>query len=74
MFKILHNHVKTLTNKDDMFYIKDGMYVTPRAGFIINQKCPTEYRMILNTCMQNGWLQPVAYMRDNEYTWEQLKK
>jgi hypothetical protein len=38
----------------------------PRAGFEINQSCPTEYKMIINECIRNGWLKPVANVTERE--------
>lgn len=66
--------VKQINPGDRLWYIKQDITMTPRAGFVINQKCPREYKAILSECIDNGWLQPVAYMRDDEYTWESLKE
>lgn len=66
--------IKTINRDDRMFYIKGDMTVTPRAGFEISKSCPREYRLILSECIDKGWLKPVAYMRDDEYVWEQLKE
>ena len=30
--------------------------------------------MIITECIDRGWIKPVAYMRDTEYTLELLKK
>lgn len=65
----------TLRHKDDNFsFSPDGITVVPRAGLEINPQCPREYRQIIAECMRNGWLLPVAHMRDSEYTWELLQK
>lgn len=66
--------IKTISRDDSMFYIKGDITVTPRAGFEISKSCPREYRLILSECIDKGWLKPVAYMRDDEYIWEQLKE
>ena len=66
--------IKQIKSGDELWHIKQGLYLVPRAGFEISQKCPREYKLILNECMNNGWLQPVAYMRDDEYAWESLKE
>lgn len=65
--------IKTIKSDDPMFYIKGDVTMSPRAGLEILQSCPREYRMILSECLDKGWLKPVAYMRDDEYIWEQLK-
>jgi hypothetical protein len=38
----------------------------PRAGFEINQSCPKEYKIIINECIRNGWLKPVANVTERE--------
>lgn len=65
----------TLRHKDrDFSFSPDGITVVPRAGLEINPQCPREYRLIIAECMQNGWLLPVAHMRDTEYTMELLRQ
>lgn len=66
--------IKQINPGENMWFIRDGFTITPRAGFEINNKCPKEYRAIINECLRNGWVKPVAYMRDDEYTWESLKE
>ena len=66
--------IKALKRGDNNFTINDGLTLTPRAGFQINQECPREYKLILAECINNGWLTPVAFMTDNEYMWEELQK
>ena len=65
--------IKTINRDDPMFYIKGDVTMSCRAGFEITKSCPREYRLILAECIDNGWLKPVAYMRDDEYLWESLK-
>lgn len=66
---------KTLRPNDpDFTFSPDGIKLVPRAGFDISQHCPKEYRMILLECLNNGWLRPIAHMRDTEYTMELLRK
>ena len=57
----------------DFSFSPDGVTMVNRAGFIISQRCPENYRSFIIECMQHGWLKPVAYMRDSEYTWEKLQ-
>jgi hypothetical protein len=40
--------------------------MSPRAGFEISSGCPIEYKMVLQECINNGWLKPVAYMTERE--------
>ena len=52
--------------------LQDGMVIAPRAGFEISNSCPREYKMIIQKCINYGWLKPVATVRDNELFWEAL--
>jgi hypothetical protein len=72
-FTATKNDVKTIRPGDPLWHIKSHLILTPRAGFEISEKCPQEYRAILVTCMQNGWLKPVAYLKGSEATMEYLK-
>jgi hypothetical protein len=66
---------KTLRSKDaDFTFSPDGLTLVPRASFEVNKECPRGYRLIIAECIGNGWLQPVAHMRDTEYTMELLQK
>lgn len=76
MFKVTESKhkIKTLKQGDTLWYIADGLTVTPRAGFEISTQCPREYKLVLSECINRGWIKPVAYMRDDEYMWESLKQ
>jgi hypothetical protein len=74
MFKVSKTKIKTIKSDDRMFYIKGDITMTPRAGFEISKQCPREYGLVLTECIDRGWIQPVAYMRDDEYVWESLKE
>jgi len=66
---------KTLRAKDaDFSFSPDGLTLVSRASFEISKECPREYRLIIAECIGNGWLKPVAHMRDTEYTMELLQK
>jgi hypothetical protein len=49
------------------------MLVTPRAGFEISSGCPYNYREIIQECVRQGWLKPVANVYDHELTFDVLK-
>jgi hypothetical protein len=75
MIKISGTNFKTLKRSDDDFmFSPDGYTMVPRAGLEISKECPREYRLIISECINNGWLKPVAHMRDTEYTMELLQK
>lgn len=60
---------------DDHFtFSPNGITVVPRASFEIDQACPPEYKHIITVAYKNGWLKPVANMRDTEYLVEILKE
>lgn len=63
---ISRNKVRTIRQDDPRFFIQDGLYITPRAGFEIDQQCPENYKIILATCIDNGWLKPVAHVSEKE--------
>ena len=65
---------KTITPQDSIFrFSPDGITLVPRAGFVIANECPGEYRAVISECINHGWLMPVAYMPDDQYAWEKLK-
>jgi hypothetical protein len=64
--------IKTIRPSDPDFMIYNGNFMAARAGFEINQQCPNSYKKIIQECISHGWLKPVAYMKDVDYTWEKL--
>ena len=73
-FKTSTSKLRTVRQDDPNFMLDDGMVISPRAGFEINNKCPKEYRQIITTCIDLGWLKPVATIKDNELFWEEFSK
>jgi hypothetical protein len=66
---------KTLRHNDaDFTFSPDGIKIVPRASFEISVSCPYNYREVIQECIHQGWLKPVAHMRDVEYTMELLRK
>ncbi len=76
MFKIsTRRPVKTLRPGDaDFTFLPDGIQLVTRAGFEISKDCPYNHLQVLQTCIDRGWIKPVACMRDTEYTVELLRK
>ena len=66
--------IRTIRERDDDFMLTNGVVITPRAGFEISSGCPYTYREIIQECIRQGWLKPVAYMYDHELMWEKLSK
>ena len=75
MFKTSKHTYRTLKQNDPNFsFSPDGITLMPRAAIEISNRCPENYQSLIAECINHGWLQPVAHMRDEEYTWELLKK
>ena len=67
--------IKVLKRGDRGFTIcTDGISIAPRAGFQINNQCPREYKLVLQECINNGWIEPVAYVTESEFVWSELQK
>jgi hypothetical protein len=64
--------IKTIRKDDPDFHIHNGFFMAPRAGFEISNDCPKQYKSMIIEAIKNGWLQPIAYMKESEYVWEQL--
>lgn len=65
--------IKTLKSGDkDFTFSPDGVMIVSRAGFEISSGCPKNYREVILECIQNGWLKPVAHMKESEFVWEKL--
>lgn len=73
MIKTTQTCIRTIKEGDPLWHIVDGLVISPRAGFHIKQTCPDTYADIIRECIGRGWLQPVAYMKDTEQTWEILQ-
>ena len=64
--------IKTIRKDDPDFIIINGIVMAPRAGFEISNDCPRQYKLMIMEAIKNGWLQPIAYMKESEFVWEQL--
>jgi hypothetical protein len=66
--------VKILKAKDkDFTFSPDGFTLVPRAAIEISQRCPENYKDLIQECIRHGWVKPIAYMKDTEYFWETLQ-
>ena len=74
MYKIHKSSVKTIRANDPKFLITDGYITTPRAAFEIDNRCPYEYRMVIDECLRNGWLRSVANITERELLFIGLNK
>lgn len=72
-FTLHKSTLVTIRQDDPLFHLTDGFVRCPRAGFHILPECPREYKLIIQDCIDRGWLKPVAYMHDYEQTFALLK-
>lgn len=68
--------LKTYTIKpgDPDFNIMGKFTVSRRASIEISPKCPNEHRWIIQQCLENGWIQPVATITEREKVFLGLTK
>ena len=74
MYTTLKSNYKTFKSTDINFvFSPDGITLVPRASLIIDDNCPREYKMILATCINNGWLKTLAHQPVHEHFMEELQ-
>lgn len=54
-------------------FCHDGITLTPRASLEISPVCPAHMRSMIERAILDGYLRPVAYVREDEFMWEQLQ-
>lgn len=64
--------VRIIRHNDPDFRIQDGFVSYSRAGFEVNASCPSGYKQIIDECLRQGWLKPVAYVKDYELMLDRL--
>jgi hypothetical protein len=73
----MYNFVKSTTVKlsegDSVFTIIDGMVTMPRASLEFSADCPAEYIQMIQRARMKGWLKLAAYVKEEEYLWDQMK-
>ncbi len=72
MFSAPDTTFKKIKRGEADFLMTDGIKLVPRATIEISQRCPDNYKSLINECVEHGWLRPVAYMKESEYVWEKL--
>ena len=71
-FKQHTSRFRTIRQNDPDFMLHDDMMVSPRAGIEISQRCPENYRSLIQECVDHGWLRPIATVYDYELTFDKL--
>ena len=65
--------IRSLRPGDAGFNIKDGLRLASRASLEITKNCPGEHKWIIQQCIENGWIKPVAHVYDHELVWDTLQ-
>jgi hypothetical protein len=60
------SQIRTIHHTDSRFMIYDKFTAVPRAGFELDRRMPKEYMEVIQTCLTNGWLRPVAHITERE--------
>jgi hypothetical protein len=66
--------IHTLKPGDPNFTITDQFVITPRASLEISSNCPYNHLQIIQTCIDRGWLKPVAHVTERELLFMGLTK
>ena len=66
-------NIRTIRQGDAKFMLKDGVVICPRAGFEISKDCPYNHLQILQTCIDQGWIKPIAHVYGKELTMDALR-
>jgi hypothetical protein len=74
MFLTTKSNIRTIRPGDPDWIITDGLMVSYRAGFEISNDCPYNHLQILQTCIDRGWIKPIAYQPVHEEFMEKLSK
>jgi hypothetical protein len=64
---VANTSVKEVDHGDPLFTINTGLTIAQRAGIKINTNCPAEYSYMIVRAVERGWIEPVAYVTDQEY-------
>jgi hypothetical protein len=64
--------IKTIRQGDADWYINDGIKMAPRASVELSAMISLSDSLVIQRALANGYLKPVAYMREDEYMWEKL--
>ncbi len=68
------SQIQTIKSDDPRFRIIDGMVVVPRAAIKINSGCPQNFKHLIEQCVQQGWIEPIAHVTERELIFIGLSK
>jgi hypothetical protein len=72
-FTTHQSNIRTIRQGDPKFTLTDKFVTCPRAGFEISQRCPENYRSLIQECISHGWLKPVAHVYGKELTMDAMR-
>lgn len=58
--------IRVIKSDNPAFHIHDGLITAPRAGFEISTQCPKQWRDVITSSIERGWLKPIANMTEKE--------
>ena len=73
-FSVNNEKVLEIKQGDKGFKFISGLVEYPRAAILVTDECPARVRLELQQWVSNGWIAPIAYVREDEYMWEKLKE
>jgi hypothetical protein len=73
MYTVNKSTVVKIHEGESEFAVLDGMVTYPRADMEFSADCPAEYIQMIQRARMKGWVKLVAYVTEEEYTWNQLK-
>lgn len=71
---VQQSEIRTIRHTDPNFMIYDKFVTVPRAGFEIDRRMPKSYLQVIQECLENGWLKPVAHVTERELLFIGLTK
>jgi hypothetical protein len=72
-FKHIESKIQTVKQGDPRWLLEDGLVIYPRAAIYIDENCPSRERSIIENCVRQGWIQPIAHVYGKELTWDALR-
>ena len=72
IFTTTDKTIKTIRQSDPDFMLNNGMQIVPRSAIEFSELCPTSLILQVQNAIGKGWIRPLAYIKESEYTWEKL--
>jgi hypothetical protein len=70
----IEDTTKVIKRGDPNFLISNKLSYSPRASINVSQKCPQRIVDIIVDAYTRGWIEPVATVTEEEYTWMTLRR